>query len=580
LILAVILTPAALIYSWGRVLVFGMLASRPEAFYVFELFVGIIAVILLTAGLSRRLHSPRLDRIVIAGIPTLWVGACSVMIWLRVGNLVPKVVVGPLFISATLWVVWLAWMFYRPWSWMIRLGILAILIPCAVAFPLVMRVGGLTGEANVNFAWRSTPVTDHGAELPNTTVAPSAGADIDLAETTPADYPQFLGPHRTGAIANSTLSPDWIETPPREKWRKPVGAGWGSFAVVGGYAITQEQRGDEECVTCYHVSDGSVVWLHGDKARFDSQMGGPGPRATPTIADGQVYSIGGTGILNCLDGSSGQPRWSVNILEDNAGKPIAHGVCGSPLVTNDIVIVAPTGNEKVCLGAYDRQTGKRVWQGGAHQASYGSPALVELAGSKQVLLVTDDGIEGSDFATGTSLWSYTWTNAVRVNCSQPIVVDAEAGKILFCTGYNTGSVLLEISPPAGGSCSVKEVWKNPLAMKTKFTTAVMHQGHVYGLDDGILACLDLTTGKQIWKAGRYQHGQVLLAGSLLIVQTERGDVVLVQPDPHRLIELARIPALSSKTWNNPALAGRMLLVRNDQEAVCYELPVRVDLTND
>jgi outer membrane protein assembly factor BamB len=345
LILAVILTPAALIYSWGRVLVFGMLSSQPEAFYLFELIAGIIAVVLLTAGLSGRLHSPRLDRIVIAGIPALWIGACTVMIWLRVSDFLPKVIVGPFFISASLWVVWIAWMFYRPWSWKMRLGTLGILVPFAVAFPLVMRVEGLTGEANVNFAWRNTPVTDHGAELPTTIVAASTDAGIDLTQTTPVDYPQFLGPHRTGAIADSMLSPDWNGKPPREKWRKPIGAGWGSFAVVGDYAITQEQRGDEECVTCYRVSDGSVAWLHGDKARFDSQMGGPGPRATPTIVDGRVYSIGGTGILNCLDGSSGQLHWSVNILEDNSGKPIAHGVCGSPLVTNDLVIVAPTGRD-------------------------------------------------------------------------------------------------------------------------------------------------------------------------------------------------------------------------------------------
>jgi len=97
---------------------------------------------------------------------------------------------------------------------------------------------------------------------------------------------------------------------------------------------------------------------------------------------------------------------------------------------------------------------------------------------------------------------------------------------------------------------------------------------VYGLDEGILACLDIKTGTQIWKGGRYQHGQILLAGDLLIVQAETGDVFLVKLDPHKLIELGKIPALSAKTWNNPALAGRMLLVRNDREAACYELPIR------
>jgi outer membrane protein assembly factor BamB len=343
---------------------------------------------------------------------------------------------------------------------------------------------------------------------------------------------------------------------------------------VGNYAVTQEQRGEMECVVCYRLSDGKLMWIHSDEARFDSSMGGSGPRATPAIADGLVYTVGGTGILNCLKGENGERLWSVDILEDNGGHSISHGVCGSPLIVDDWVIVAPTGAEGACLAAYDRQTGKRVWQGGRKKASYGSPTVVDLAGSRQVLIATADGIEGSDLATGKPLWNYTWAPNTEVNCSQPIILDAAAGKVLFCTGYDKGSVLLEVSPPNNGACTVKELKKFPLKMRTKFTTAILYDGHVYGLDDGILACLDVTTGKQIWKGGRYQHGQILLAGDRLIVQAENGEIALVQPDPKRFIELAKISALSSKTWNNPALAGRFLLVRNDQEAVCFELPAR------
>jgi outer membrane protein assembly factor BamB len=249
-------------------------------------------------------------------------------------------------------------------------------------------------------------------------------------------------------------------------------------------------------------------------------------------------------------------------------------VCGSPLVIDEWVIVAPTGASGACLAAYDRQSGKRIWRGGRHEASYGSPTTVELAGVRQVLMATSNGIEGSDLETGTPLWNFTWTPDTHVNCSQPIIVDAAAGKLLFCTGYNTGSVLLQVSPSEGGVCSVQELKTYPLKMRTKFTTAVLHEDYVYGLDDGILACLDIASGKQVWKGGRYQHGQILLTGGLLIIQAETGEIALVQPDPTKFIELAKIPALTSKTWNNPALAGRYLLVRNDQEAVCFELPVR------
>jgi outer membrane protein assembly factor BamB len=482
-------------------------------------------------------------------------------------------VIVPAFVLASLWVPLSAWMFYRPWSWKSRIGVLVACGLLTAAFVFAIRVDGVAGEFQVNFVLRNAPLIDHGAQLPKK-VASSADARPDLSQTTPDDYPQFLGPNRTGVIGGPRLSQDWTTTPPREVWRKPVGAGWSAFAIVGGFAVTQEQRGQDECVVCYRLADGATEWVHSDKARFESTMGGIGPRATPTIVDGRVYTVGGTGILNCLDGSTGEPIWTVNILEDNDGQSIGHGVCGSPLITGDWVIVSPTGVNNACLAAYNRENGKRVWQGGRLQSSYGSPALAELAGSQQVLITNAEGIEGSDLQTGKPLWNYTWTGTTHVNCSQPLIIDAKAGRVLFCTGYDQGSILFDVVPAGAGAFGVKPIWMSPGKMKTKFTTAVLYEGFAYGLDDGILACLDVTTGKQIWKGGRYQHGQILLVGDLLIVQAEEGDVVLVKPDPRKLIELGKIAALSSKTWNNPALAGRMLLVRNDREAVCYELPLR------
>src|SRR5262249_55775494 len=152
-------------------------------------------------------------------------------------------------------------------------------------------------------------------------------------------------------------------------------AGWSSFAIVGNSAFTQEQRDDDECVTCYRLSDGTPIWVHKDTTRFDKTLGGPGPRATPTIAEGRVYAVGATGMLNCLDAATGQRIWNVNILVDNQAENIAHGVCGSPLVVDDLVIVNPTGANGISLVAYDRNSGRRVWQGGKDRASYGSALI-------------------------------------------------------------------------------------------------------------------------------------------------------------------------------------------------------------
>jgi outer membrane protein assembly factor BamB len=580
LLLAMILTPSVLIYNYGVVLVYGMMDGRLPRRELALLAGGIAVVMILTAGLSRRLGSRRIDRIVALIVGGLWLLVTTLLIVLRSGEMMPRSLLLALFVPSSFWVAWLAWMFYRPWSWGARVGILLGCVLAAVPFPLLVEIAGLTGAANVNFVWRRGAPTTPDAEIAAATPADESAGAVDFGQTTAHDYPQYLGPDRSGVVSGVALSPDWQKRPPREVGRQPVGEGWGAFAVVGDYCVTQEQRGEDEAIVCRRVSDGAIVWTHSYPARFDatdggSTMGGTGPRATPAIARGRVYAVGATGIFHCLEGASGKVLWSTDIQKDHDGRRISHGNCGSPLVIDDRVIVAPTGNPAACLAAYDAETGQPIWHSGKHPASYGSPALVELGGRRQILLYTDNGVEAHDLATGDFLWDHTWTNHVRVNCSQPLVIDASAGRILVCTGYDNGSVLLEVSS-AGTEWSVREIWKSPREMKTKFTTAVRLEGAVYGLDDGILACIDLETGKRRWKGGRYQHGQILLAGKLLLVQAESGEVVLVRPDPRKLDELGRIPALSGKTWNNLALAGRNLLVRHDHEAACFELPTEGD----
>jgi outer membrane protein assembly factor BamB len=302
---------------------------------------------------------------------------------------------------------------------------------------------------------------------------------------------------------------------------------------------------------------------------FKSAFGGPGPRATPTIFGGRVYTVGATGLLDCLDGATGKTIWNVNILEDNESQAVAsHGVCGSPLIVDDRVIVCPTGANGISLAAYECESGKRVWQGGKHQASYGSPLLTDLGGVRQILLNNSFGVAGHDAATGKVLWSFEWTNGERTNCSQTLANVPSPGQVFISTGYGQGCALLHIEsadkPP-------EKLWDNRF-MKTKFTTAVFRDGYFYGLDEGILESMDAKTGQKRKKGGRYGHGHILLAGDLLIVQAENGEVVLVEANPG-LKELGRSPALSGKTWNNPALAGKYLLVRNDHEAACLELAV-------
>jgi outer membrane protein assembly factor BamB len=572
LAIAWVMTLGVLVYFWGRTLVIWMMIGRPEAPFLAGLVVSLAAVMLLTYRLSAELNRPRLDRFVIWGVPLSWVGTIALVVFLNTGTLMPRLYVLLIFVPATLWVVWAAWMFYRPVPWLIRSGVL-VLLGSGVSVSLnFLRVDGLTGDRKLNFAWRWEKPAQEWEGVPEDKQPASPENRPNLTRTTDHDYAQFLGPQRLAVLPDAHLARDWKAHPPREVWRKAVGTGWSAFAVVGDYAITQEQRGPDECVVCYRIPDGAEVWVHTDAARFDKTLGGPGPRATPTIAGGRVYSVGATGILNCLDGATGQAVWSLNIQGDPENDNISHGVCASPLVLGEKVIVCPTGANRISLAAYNRDTGDRVWQAGKYQASYGSPLVTELAGTTQILLYTSEGVSAHDPVDGRILWDFSWTNSERVNCSQPVPHAGAPDQVFLSTDYNQGCTLLAVERLSDGSWACRQKWRSN-RMQTRFTTCVVHGGYAYGLDGGFLACLDLATGKKYRKFGRYEYGQVLRVGELLLIQAEKGDVVLVEPSPQECRELGRIHALSSKTWNNPALAGKYLLVRNDHEAVCYELPL-------
>lgn len=563
ILLALAVTLVVLPYAHGRVLVFGMLTGHPEPLFMALLAVAVVAIIGLTWNVYPQIATRKWAKAVLPVVFFGWLLETALLVWLRSGTLIPKTYVLALFLPATLWLIWLAWMCYRPWPWGLRLGLLIVLLADLALFFMLIRVDGLTGDGDVNFAWAGPRVRQEITEK-------QATGPVKLTADAARDYAQFLGPQRLGILPEAKLLPDWKAHPPREVWRKKVGEGWSSFAVVGDLAYTQEQRPEGESVVCYRLPDGALVWRHSDEVNYTSSIGGPGPRATPTVAQGRVYAVGATGILNCLDAETGKRLWSVDIQQDNQADAIAHGVCASPLLLEEKVIVCPTGSNGRSLVAYHKETGTRLWQGGTHQASYGSPLVTELAGVRQILLHNSEGVAGHDPSSGQVLWFFPWTNLEKVNCSQPIPHASGPDQVFVSTGYGTGCALIQVKR-AGDRWTTETLWQNRL-LKNKFTTSVLYKGHLYGLDDGILACLDVKTGARLWKAGRYQHGQILLAGNLILVQAEDGKVHLVEARPDALHELGTIPALKGKTWNNPVLAGKYLLVRNDQEAACYELP--------
>ena len=568
-LLAVVATLTCLPYSWGRVAIASLLVGAPEASYTAMLLLGIAVVWTLSSRAGRGLGR-RGRWTVLATVAILWIVVNVIVVWTCTGPFFPRSYAAPGYTLASLWVLWLAWLPLLPLRTCSKLVVLCVLAGLGAGFFLVYEVEGVMGGEQVNFAWRKwgTPAYTQPALISAPKAAPPEESQDDLR----FDYPQFLGPTRTAGLPEVRLNLDWPSHPPRELWRRSVGAGWGSFAVVGDRAVTQEQRGEDECVVCYRLQTGEETWCHGYRTRFSSGYGGVGPRATPAIDSGEVFAVGATGVLSCLDLSTGTVRWSKDILEDNRASSQTHGVCASPLVLDELVIVCPTGESGPTLAAYHRDTGRRIWQAGTDRAGYSSPILADVHGTGQVVVFSTSQVAAFDPATGDPRWEFAWSNSEGVNASQPVVHAGRRNHVLVSTGYGKGSAWFEVAQDAGGEFRTETHWTSH-RFRAKFTTPVEEDGRVYALDEGVLACLDVETGERLWKRGRYGHGQILLAGAALVILSEFGDVVLVELTEDGPVEAGTLSALHAKTWNHPALAGPFLLVRNDREAACYRLPL-------
>jgi outer membrane protein assembly factor BamB len=449
-----------------------------------------------------------------------------------------------------------------------RVGIIGAAL-VALAF-LAFRIEGVTGDIlpRLQFRW-----SRHADQLlakiePNTT----STQPVDLNETTPEDYPQFLGPDRRATLANIKLARDWTAKPPKLLWRQPIGAAWSSFAVVGPFAVTQEQRDQEELITCYEVATGKARWAHSIPVRFEETLAGIGPRATPTIHEGKVYAMGAMGHLTCLDGATGRQLWQHDVVTTFQAIPPIWGKSCSPLIHDSKVIVSAGGTDANSLVAFDKNSGKLLWTGGDDASSYSSPVLMTFDEVPQIVIVNAKSVASHDPAGGRVLWQHPWpgdeAGRATPTVAQPVAVGGD--RILLTKGYGTGSALWHIRHD-GPRWTVDELWRNN-SLKTKFTNAVLRDGFAYALDEGILQCVEVDSGRRVWKRGKYGHGQVLLVDDLLLVQSEAGDIALVDANPKEFHELARISAISGTSWNPPALSGRKLLVRSNLEAACYELP--------
>jgi outer membrane protein assembly factor BamB len=551
---------------------------------------GALAIVLWWVFFSRAPWSERLGALVLM-IVALFATSRVIHVSIATGGmgmLFPILAIPVLCIALVAWAV-----ISRGLSEGLRRATMVATILLACGAWTLLRTDGVSG-AGSEFHWRWTPTAeerllaqavDEPAALPPASATetseeqplspagnqpaavPSTLAAVKTAEPA-ADWPGFRGARRDSIVRGVRIETDWTKSPPVALWRRPIGPGWSSFAVRGDLLYTQEQRGDDEIVACYNVTTGEPVWRHRNAVRFWESNGGAGPRATPMLSNGRVYTFGATGILNALNAGNGAVLWSRNVASDTDTKVPMWGFASSPLVVDKMVIVAAAGT----LAAYDLATGNPRWVGPHHGGSYSSPQLMTIDGVPQILLLSPPGVTSVAPSDGALLWEHSWQGQDGGAIVQPALTadgDILINTIAMTGGVGTRRLGVEHGP---GGWTVEERWTSN-GLKPYFNDFVVHKGHAFGFDGSILACIDLADGKRMWKGGRYGNGQLVLLRDqdLLLVLSEEGELALVGATIDQFKELARFPAIEGKTWNHPVLVGDVLLARNGQEMAAFRL---------
>lgn len=396
------------------------------------------------------------------------------------------------------------------------------------------------------------------------------------ASAVPAgDWPQWLGPSRNAISTETGLNTNWNESPPKLLWKKPLHGGYSSIAVAAEKLFISDRDHDHERVVCLDAATGEEIWVYRYPSPYGRLEYGQGPRATPTVFDGRVYTVGATGKMLCVEATpadaKGRLLWEHDLMAEFDAQPPRWGVACSPLIEGSLVIVQP-GGKNASVVAFDRVTGEVVWRSLSDISGYSSPVAAEIAGLRQVVCLTGAGLAGLRPQDGQQLWYYPWQTQFEANIATPLVV---GNYVFISSDYSKGCALLEITAE-GGRFKAEPVYvKSNKLMRNHHSTCVLHEGYLYGSDDmvgsSVFKCVDLRSGEQRW-GERIGKCSLLYADGHLIILNENGVLMLVEATPDGFRQKGKLEVFdSSQTWALPSLANGRLYLRNGREVRCYDL---------
>lgn len=396
--------------------------------------------------------------------------------------------------------------------------------------------------------------------------AASSSSSAHAAE----DWPKWMGP-RGDNISKENISTDWGSDGPKRLWQARAGEGHSSPVGVDGKVYLFMLEGSDEVLTCFDAKTGQVSWTQAygirDKADY------PGTRATPTIENGRIYTLGQAGDLICRELADGKEIWRTNVCQETRSKPREWGCASSPLVVGDRIYVQ-TGEGGPIAVAVNKQDGKVDWRAAdASKPGFASMVYADVKGKPQVILFAGRGLGGLDAQSGKLIWSDKFQTSYDVNAATPIYHD---GHVLFTAEYPTGKARLY----AITAKSARMVWENK-NLKSKFQPPILDDGFVYGNSAGSLVCIEWKTGRIVWQAKDRSldlkpGGAVLRAGGdKLITMSERGVLSVVQATPKGYKLLAQTPVFDAReVWSTPLLYDGKLYCKGGNEFVCLDVSAK------